>query len=215
MIDTSYFINKFHEWRREIWEHKYLILISLIIFALAMSTDFMAGDYVSYKAHVVNVHDIILDHFGPYNLNFFYVWGFVIFFWSLCLYPFFFKTKKIHIALFQLSILTILRSLFIVLTHLQTPSDAIRVVAPQLFNVLKFSNDQFFSGHVAIPFLGFLLFKESKIKYFFLIGSIIMGITVLGMHQHYSIDVFGAFFITYGSYKIGEWLIKKLKLVKV
>ena len=42
-----------------------------------------------------------------------------------------------------------------------------------------------------------------------------MAITVLGMHQHYSIDVFAAFFITYGVYKMGGWVIKKLKFVKI
>ena len=36
-----------------------------------------------------------------------------------------------------------------------------------------------------------------------------MGITVLGMHQHYSIDVFAAFFITYGCYKFGNWFLMK------
>ncbi len=75
---------------------------------------------------------------------------------------------------------------------------------------MDFKNDLFFSGHTAVPFLGFLLFKNRKVKYTFLGASIIMAITVLLMHVHYSIDVFSAFFITYGTFKIGEWLFKKM-----
>jgi len=69
----------------------------------------------------------------------------------------------------------------------------------------------FFSGHVAIKLLNYLLFYDKRVKYFFLISSITMAITVLLTHQHYSIDVFSAFFIAYGSYKIGDYFLKKLK----
>jgi len=37
----------------------------------------------------------------------------------------------------------------------------------------------------------------------------VMAATVLLMHVHYSIDVFSAFFITYGIYKIGQRLVAK------
>jgi len=48
--------------------------------------------------------------------------------------------------------------------------------------MLNFSNDLFFSGHTAVPFLGYLLFKEEKIRYVFLALSIMMGGVVLLMH---------------------------------
>jgi hypothetical protein len=37
-----------------------------------------------------------------------------------------------------------------------------------------------------------------------LVSSIILAITVLLMHVHYSIDVLSAYFITYGVYKLSE-----------
>jgi len=215
MKDRNYFIKKFNEWKREIWDYKYLIIFSLITYVLATIIDYNSGIYVTFKAQVVNVPDLILKYFGPIDFSFLFVWGFILVLFLFFLYPLFFNVKKIHIAILQFSILTILRSIFIILTHLGTPNDAIPVVFPGIFNIVRFHNDQFFSGHVAIPFLGFLLFTESKIKWLFLTGSIFLGIIVLAMHQHYSIDVFAAFFITYGSFKIGEWMLKKLKIFKI
>jgi len=215
MKKREYIKEWFLQWRKELYHHKYLILISLFIIFIAVCINYAAGIYVTYKAQVVDVPDLILSHFGPYNLRFLFVYGWLLFFYMLILYPLVFKVRKFHIMLFQFSFLIIIRSFFIILTHLQTPIDAIPGSFPGFYNLLKFNNDMFFSGHVAVPFLGFLIFKESKIKYFFLIGSIIMAITVLGMHQHYSIDVFAAFFIVYGSYKIGNYTLKKLKIIKL
>jgi hypothetical protein len=81
---------------------------------------------------------------------------------------------------------------------------------PWIFKGISFQNDMFFSGHTAIPFLGFLLF-DGKIRYFFLCGSICMGTVVLLMHLHYSIDVFSAFFITYCCYRVGNVLLEKIE----
>ena len=105
-----------------------------------------------------------------------------------------------------------IRSFFLILTHLQTPPDAIILTFPNILSNLFFYNDMFFSGHTAMIFLGFFLSDNKKIKYVFLFGSIIMGITSLLVHHHYSIDVFAAFFITYGSYKIGNFLLNKSNL---
>jgi cell division protein FtsW (lipid II flippase) len=95
-------------------------------------------------------------------------------------------------------------------THLKAPIDAIAIELPWITSHLGFQNDLFFSGHTAVPFLGFLLFKDSNIRYFFLISSIVLGATVLFMHIHYSIDVFSAFFITFGTFKLGEHVFKKI-----
>jgi membrane-associated phospholipid phosphatase len=95
-------------------------------------------------------------------------------------------------------------------THLQTPSDAITADFPWIFQNLNFQNDLFFSGHTAIPFLGFFLFRRSPLRYVFLVGSLVMAFVVLAMHLHYSIDVFSAFFITYCSYRIGCFFTHKI-----
>jgi len=123
----------------------------------------------------------------------------------------FYKVHELHIAISQFSLLVMIRSFFVSLTHLKAPVGAIIATeAPRLYALLDFQNALFFSGHTAIPFLGFLLFKKEKIGKFFLIATIVMALVVLFMHVHYSIDVFAALFITYGTYKVGEWLFKKV-----
>lgn len=188
-------------------EYKYLIFISTIIFVIATSIHYISGKYVS-STITANVPDLILDHIGPVDVGFFYVYGYIILFSALFIYPGFFHIRTFHVVITQFSLLIVLRAVFVALTHLGTPPDAIPVTFPWIFRGLSFENDMFFSGHTAIPFLGFLLFK-GPIRYFFLGGSMFMGAVVLLIHVHYSIDVLAAFFMTYCSYKMGNVLINK------
>jgi hypothetical protein len=96
------------------------------------------------------------------------------------------------------------------LTHLGAPPEAILTDFPRVFNLLIFRNDLFFSAHTAVPFLGYLLFRKERIGKFFLGATIVLASTVLLMHVHYSIDVFAALFITFSTYRFGEWLFRRI-----
>ena len=205
--NKEYFITGYKDWRRELSEYKYLIFLSVMILVIATFLDYLSGVYVT-STNTVHVPDLILDHIGPIDVGFLFVWGYVVFFLALFLYPILFHVRTLHIVICQFSLLIMLRSVFVILTHLQTPPGAIGGSFPWIFQELNFQNDMFFSGHTAIPYLGFLMYKK-KIRYFFLFGSFLMGTVVLLSHMHYSIDVFGAFFMTYGCYKIGNLLIRK------
>lgn len=72
------------------------------------------------------------------------------------------------------------------------------------------SNDLFFSGHTGLPFLFALIFWKYKIpRYVFTVSSGIAGVAVLLSHVHYTIDVLGAYFITYTIYVISKKIFKK------
>lgn len=208
MTIKEYFRKGFQEWKNELFEYKYVILLSLIAVAIAAFLDYYSGVYVS-SANVADVPDLILDHIGPVDMSYFYVYGYLILVFALFLYPLILHIRTLHIVISQFSLLVMLRALFMIFTHLQSPLDAIIIHFPWIFKGLSFENDMFFSGHTAIPFLGFLLFRKSKIRFFFLIGSVLMAITVILMHIHYSIDVFSAYFITYCSYRIGRYMLRK------
>lgn len=199
----------YRKWCKEIWDNKFLIFLSLIFLTFAIILDYIGGTYVT-KTQGIVAPDIILDNIPTFNLDFIFIYGAVFMVGLLFLYPLFFRIKKLHIVISQFSLLVMVRGFFITLTHLATPANALKFTIPKALFLLNFSNDLFFSGHTAIPFLGFLLFKGSKIRYLFLALSIFMGCVVLLMHVHYSIDVFSAFFITYGTFKVGERIFKNI-----
>ena len=197
------------EWKTELKAHKNLILLSFIFLAISLILEYIAGRYVD-KYGTANVSDLILDHLPAINLSFLFICGYALVIAALLLYPFLFNVKKFHIVISQFSLLILIRSFFMSLTHLKAPADAIIPKLPYIYNLLVFNNDLFFSAHTAIPFLGFLLFRKQKIGIFFLIASFVLAATVLFMHVHYSIDVFAAFCITFCSYKLGSWFFRKV-----
>ena len=205
----TYFREGWRAWVREFLEYRYLNASSLVLIVIATYLDYHAGVYVS-ATEGPDIPDLILDHFGPIDLSPLFVYGYIALVCTLFISPLVFHIRTFHFVASQFSLLVMLRSVFMLFTHLQTPSDAIRADFPWICQHLSFQNDMFFSGHTAIPLLGFFLFKHSPLRYVFLAGSLIMAFTVLAMHLHYSIDVFGAFFITYCSYRMGCALTKKI-----
>jgi hypothetical protein len=208
LLTKEYFTKGYKDWLKELIEYKYFISLSIMIFVIATFIDYYSGSYVTNKAQTEHVPDLILDHIRAVDLSVLYVYGYIILFTAILLFTIFFHVRTLHVVISQFSLLIMLRAVFTILTHLETPPDAIAVAFPWKFQVLSFQNDMFFSGHTAIPFLGFLMIKK-PVRYFFLCGSFIMGAVVLLMHIHYSIDVFAAFFMTYGSYKIGNLFVRR------
>lgn len=208
------FKEKFNHWKTEILSRKYLLAFSIGIFVIALVGNYLSGVYVMENGSAVT-SDLILSQFSPINLGIIYSYFFLIVAALMIIYPLFFKPRELSYTLFIYALLIITRSIFIMLTHLKIPIDAIPVHTPGLFppgiDLMVFDNDLFFSGHTAVPFLGFFLFKDSWIKWFFLASSIIAAATVMIMHRHYSIDVAGAFFIAYGTYILGRRMLKKAR----
>ncbi len=200
-------ILKISEWKKDILEHKNKIFLALLFLAIAIVLTILSGDYVD-ETPTAAVPDLILSHIPVINLSFLFVWGIVAVVFVFLSYPLFYKPKKLHYAIGMLSLFLCIRSVFLILTHLKAPIDAISSSSPGIFSFITYSNDLFFSGHAGIPFLGFLIYDNKKVKYFMLVSSIILSITVLLMHIHYSIDVASAYFITYGIYIIGEKIFK-------
>jgi hypothetical protein len=196
-------------WALEVLACKTLIAVSLACIAVGLTLDYVCGMYVHTMAGV-KVPDLLLDLFPAVDVSFLFIYGYVSLIAAMFLYPIIFRMRMIHVVAFQFSLLLVIRSLFMIFTHLETPAGAISVNYPFFFRSLYFENDMFFSGHTAMTFLGFYVFRRSWLRYVFLIGSITMAVVVLAMHVHYSIDVLAAFFMTYGSYRIGHTVLLRL-----
>jgi len=214
-------IKFFKTWKSK-WKHllgnksyKFSLIIGVISLITATFIMKKTSAFVDNEMYPA-VGDLILDAINTVNVEFLFVWGFYSIIASIFIYPIFFKPEIAPFMLKTFAIMMVVRSIAISLTHVGPPdgffydqmSDLINNPLKDLF----FRNDLFFSGHTAFPFLAFLVFKETKFRWFMLAASILMGITVLLMHVHYSIDVFAAFFIAHGVYTITDKIFNKLNL---
>jgi hypothetical protein len=209
MIKKGEFKYKKYLWKKDLSKNKRKIYIAIALLAIAIYINYLAGIYTTKIPETNNVTDLVLDHIPAVNLGFIFSWGYLGFLIILTLYGVFYQPKKLHVAIIMFSLLILVRSISICLTHLAMPPEAIPVDFPGIAEKMRFQNDLFFSGHTSFPFLGFLIFKGKGIRTFTLIATIVMASTVLLMHQHYSIDVFAAFFITYGVYQFGRRIFKE------
>ncbi len=208
MINLQYWKNEFMvdiaNWKKGIHQHKSAIMVSFLFLSIAIVLNYIASSYVEETGKAI-ASDLILDLIPVFDLSFIFIYGYIFVIAILLVYPLIYDPKDFHKVVSQFSLIILIRSFFITLTHLKAPADAIIADVPEILSFMSFTNDLFFSGHTAAPFLGYLIFQKRRIRILFFIMTIVLASTVLLMHVHYSIDVFAALFITLGSYTFGNW----------
>lgn len=213
---SEYFHELYYHWKILLKDRSFRLsmLAGILFFSLGYSINKLASifhDSIDFEP----VGDLILNFLPTYNLEYLFTWGIYALAVLIIMYPFFVRPDVAPFMFKTFGILFLVRAGFIVLTHVGPPEGffydtRIGFIDNPISNFL-FRNDLFFSGHVSIPFLTFLILKESKyFKWLMFFGSLLMGITVLLMHIHYSIDVFSAFFITHGVYAISDKIFNDL-----
>jgi hypothetical protein len=203
----------------KIWEQKWVdvfknndfvksFIISFVFLLISLYINFIAGNYATESASLP-VTDIILSNIRRFDVDGFFIYGPIVLFTIIsiiCIY----SPKKIPFILKNIALFTVIRSIFISLTHLGPFPTQTIAESTNLLSKFTFGGDLFFSGHTGIPFLMALIFwQNKKFRYFFLSYSLFMGTIVLLGHYHYSIDVLAAFFITYTIFDISLLLFKK------
>ena len=79
-----------------------------------------------------------------------------------------------------------------------------------LAQLLYYGNDLFFSGHVSLPFLSFLIFWRYRgFRFYLFLATLVSAAGVLLSKSHYSIDVFAAPFITFTIFEISKFIFKR------
>jgi len=205
-------------WHIQVWrrykaswfdEHfRFSAPIAIVVFFLSVLTNYAGGVYATERASNY-VSDIILSNTPVFNVGYLFVYGasvlIVIILFLVLHHP-----KRIPFLLHSLSLFYFIRAAFVSMTHLGPFPLQAQLNAGEL--ALRFfgGNDLFFSGHTGVPFLMALMFWHiPRLRYFFLAASVFFGVVVLLGHLHYTIDVFSAFFITFGIYHLALWLFPK------
>ncbi len=191
--------------------HSFLLSITLLVFSTLLSLKLSAQNDVFFSS--TSVEDLFFSIIPVLNLSWVFVTVEVFLIILAFLYGIFIVPNKLPFSLLAFSIFISIRALCISLTHIGIPVDYIHPTMGT--GDFFFHNDLFFSGHTGGPFLVALILWESKIWRYLLIGtSVLMAFTVLAMRLHYSIDIVGAYFITYGIFKIAENIVHKTRFFR-
>jgi hypothetical protein len=178
------------------------------------------GSYIGYYATLYAtermsspVTDIILSNIRAYDVGSIFLYGPIVF-WTFIVALLVLHPNKVPLTLKSIALFIVVRAIFVSMTHIgafwtNTPVDPTSVIS-SFFSI--YGGDLFFSGHTGLPFLFALIFWDSKPwRYSMILCSIFFGAIVLLGHFHYTIDVFSAFFITYGIYNIAIRIFVKDK----
>jgi membrane-associated phospholipid phosphatase len=152
----------------------------------------------------VILNDPILKTFNPIDLTWL---TFALIYLSLIIFvaTTFNKPDKLLIAFQAYGLMLLFRTIAMYLTPFEAPETIILLNDPFVQFFAKgdiLTKDLFFSGHTGTLFLVSLLAENKTLKTIFLILTILVGSAVLLQHVHYSVDVFVAPFVAYGSYRI-------------
>jgi hypothetical protein len=215
MPDINKKTNFFREWKifliRKHNKKELLYTVILLAGVLLSFTRFL--NYVELRAGYV-FRDPLLNLFAPIDLTW-VIFGLI---YAGLIIAIFFFIKDPHIFLTALQsylILVLFRTAAMYLLPLNPPPDMIPLNDPfvQIFGSGEIlTKDLFFSGHTATLFLLFMVANDKLLKVIFLSFAIIVGISVLLQHVHYSIDVFSAPFFTYTSVKLAAYIKKRYQL---
>src|SRR5262249_52233581 len=124
------------------------------------------GESLPFSSDLLLRHLPILDVNSLFSWSFalFAVWGAVAAVWR--------ERERIPSLVSTAAALIGVRSLFILFTPLGRPAGMVDFNGDWLYRAvghfLTFRHDLFFSGHVALPFLCFLTFRDKWVRYSFL-----------------------------------------------
>lgn len=179
------------------------LILTLVLLAIVLTILANFLNYVETRNGVV-LPDPILNLFNPIDLTWL---TFALIYVSLIvgittLFP---EPEKLVFALQLYVFMVIVRIVAMYLLPLNPPAQMILLKDPfvELFGTGKtLTKDLFFSGHTATLFILFLVSQKKTIRYIFLTSLIIVAVSVLLQHVHYTIDVFAALFFTYACYEL-------------
>lgn len=176
-----------------------IITFLLLIFILRILAIFL--NFIEARDGVV-LNDPLLNLFTPINLTWL-TFGLIYVSLFTAIYFFIKKPDLLLTALQSYILLIIFRIIAMYFLPLNPPDKMISLNDPfvEFFGTGQLlTKDLFFSGHTATLFLLFLLAEKKFLKYFFLISTILVAVSVLLQHVHYTIDVFAAPFFAYCSF---------------
>ncbi len=186
----------------------FITVISLIVI-LSVLAHFL--NFIESRQGVV-LPDPLLRLYSPVNLTWL-TFGLIYFSVFLTVFYLIKKPEALMAAIQTYILVIIIRMIVMYVVPLNPPAGMISLDDPfvQFFGTGQLlTKDLFFSGHTAILFLFYLVAEGKNRKRIFLVFTIVVGVSVLLQHVHYTVDVMAAPFFTYGCFIIIKKLRKKM-----
>ncbi len=183
-------------------------IIAIILLCASLYVSYFASIYATKNASN-SVTDIILSNIPVMDVDSAFIYGpFVM--WAVVTVLLLYRPKFLPFTVKSISLFILVRAFFLILTHIGPFPTQLVIDQDSIVNFFTSDGDLFFSAHTGLPFLMALVFwKYRAWRYIFIFTSIFFGAVVLLGHLHYTIDVAGAFFITYSIYRLAQLAFPK------
>jgi len=181
--------------------NEFFISLFLLAIALTALTNFV--NFTETRTGVV-LQDPLLNLYNPIDLTWL-IFGLIYISLIVAIVSLLKNPKQLLFAMQLYALMVVVRISAMYLLPLEPPAKIIILNDPfvEFFGSGKsLTKDLFFSGHTATLFILFLAAEKKTIKIVFLISTIVVAVSVLLQHVHYTIDVFAAIFFTYACYKL-------------
>ena len=189
---------------------QFFLTIFFLLSALFVYRNFL--DFAEARPGIV-IPDPILKLYNPIDLTWL-IFGIIYLCLIIGVFALAKKPEKLLLAFQTYTAVVVVRIIAMYLMPFEAPEKLIVLKDPfvEMFGSGEsLTKDLFFSGHTTTLFMLFLVVESKKLKYVFLISTIVVGVTIVLQHVHYVIDVFAAPFFTYTCYA----LVSSLNLNKI
>ncbi len=198
-------------WKTELADRNFRNLFIIVVITTVITLMLLTNYRIYNETRVGFAYtDPFQALFSPINLT----WStFALIYSGLLLgvYSFIQRPRVFVHALLTYSIIVLFRIVLMYSLPLDPPHTMISLRDPfvEMFGSgPPLDKDLFFSGHTATMFMMFLLVYTPTLKKIFLVGSILVGLSVILQHNHYTVDVLVAPFVAYTSYRIALHIVE-------
>jgi hypothetical protein len=187
----------------------FAVLAGLLVFMFASYVFYMQLGWYADRRVLPPSSDWLLDHLPPVNLVPLLSWGWLAIHVYAVAIAVLYYPRKLPFLFFLFGIYLCVRTVYVFLSPIGAPVRILHMgeldnLFPMVMGVYTFENEFIFSGHTAMPFLFAMFFETPRQKGIMMAGSVLMAVSVLLTHNHYSVDVISAYFMGYAIYDLSE-----------
>ncbi len=194
-------------WQNNIFRIYFILTLVVFFIIIVVYGSFL--DYIEARPGII-LTDPVLYLFSPLDVTW-YTFSIIYLSVVVALVHLSWQPHQLLITFQAYSFIALARMASMYLTPLDPPPLLIPLEDPfvQSLSTGVLTRDLFFSGHTSTLLLLHLSSTGRKMKIFFLICTILVGLLVLWQHVHYSIDVLAAPFYAFTCYKVSCFITER------